>query len=249
MDKKIRLVVVSSFALLGTLCISCGCLYSKLDDEQGQTVAIVVSQKLQANQKQEVALKLKNFELETNTPLSIKIADYLEEAVSEEILANLKLDTSNVDVTKVGTYKYQVYYKKKAFEGTIRIIEKVAPTNQVDTIMLKSFTIKKGTALSTNPADYISEPNPLTDEVKALLKFDLSGVDITKPGQYQYTVTFNNSIYTANITVTEDQENNILSTDDNKTTDDKTTTPTTPSDATTPTTPDNSTQTDTTQKS
>lgn len=246
MDKKIRLVVVSSFALLGTLCISCGCLYSKLDDEQGQTVAIVVSQKLQANQKQEVTLKLKNFELETNTPLSIKIADYLEEAVSEEILANLKLDTSNVDVTKVGTYKYQVYYKKKAFEGTIRIIEKVAPTNQVDTIMLKSFTIKKGTALSTNPADYISEP--LTDEVKALLKFDLSGVDITKPGQYQYTVTFNNSIYTANITVTEDQENNILSTDDNKTTDDKTTT-TTPSDATTPTTPDNSTQTDTTQKS
>jgi len=240
MDKKIRLVVVSSFALLGTLCISCGCLYSKLDDEQAQTVAIVVSQKLQANQKQEVALKLKNFELETNTPLSIKIADYLEEAVSEEILANLKLDTSNVDVTKVGTYKYQIYYKKKAFEGTIKIIENVA---------LKSFTIKKGTALSTNPADYISEPNPLTDEVKALLKFDLSGVDITKPGQYQYTVTFNNSIYTANITVTEDQENNILSTDDNKSTDDKTTTPTTPSDTTTPTTPDNSTQTDTTQKS
>lgn len=248
MDKKIRLVVVSSFALLGTLCISCGCLYSKLDDEQAQTVAIVVSQKLQANQKQEVALKLKNFELETNTPLSIKIADYLEEAVSEEILANLKLDTSNVDVTKVGTYKYQIYYKKKAFEGTIKIIENIANTNQIDTIMLKSFTIKKGTALSTNPADYISEPNPLTDEVKALLKFDLSGVDITKPGQYQYTVTFNNSIYTANITVTEDQENNILSTDDNKTTDDKTTT-TTPSDATTPTTPDNSTQTDTTQKS
>ena len=131
-----------------------------------------------------------------------------------------------------------IIYKKKAFEGTIKIIEKVAPTNQVDTIMLKSFTIKKGTALSTNPADYISEPNPLTDEVKALLKFDLSGVDITKPGQY----------HTANITVTEDQENNILSTDDNKTTDDKTTT-TTPSDATTPTTPDNSTQTDTTQKS
>lgn len=249
MDKKIRLVVVSSFALLGTLCISCGCLYSKLDDEQGQTVAIVVSQKLQANQKQEVNLKLKNFELETNTPLSIKIADYLEEAVSEEILANLKLDTSNVDVTKAGTYKYLISYKKRSFEGIIKIIEKVAPANQVDSITVKSFTIKKGTPLSTNPADYISEPAPLTDEVKTLLKFDLSGVDITKPGQYQYTVTFNNSIYTANITVTEDQENNILSTDDNKTTDDKTTTPTVPGNTTVPTTPDNSTQTDTTQKS
>ena len=247
MDKKIRLVVVSSFALLGTLCISCGCLYSKLDDEQGQTVAIVVSQKLQANQKQEVTLKLKNFELETNTPLSIKIADYLEEAVSEEILANLKLDTSNVDVTKVGTYKYQVYYKKKAFEGTIKIIEKVAPTNQVDTISIKSFTIKKGTTLSTNPADYVTEPSPLPDEVKALLKFNFSEVDINKPGTYQYTVTYNNSIYTANITVTEDQENNILSTGDNntkteenKTTTTETVTPT-PSQGTT-------TKTDTTQK-
>ena len=203
---------------------------------------------MQDNEKADFSIKLKNFEIETNTPLSIKIADYLNETVSDEVLANLKLDTSSVNVKEVGTYKYKVYYKKKAFEGTIKIIKKVAPTNQVDTIMLKSFTIKKGTALSTNPADYISEPNPLTDEVKALLKFDLSGVDITKPGQYQYTVTFNNSIYTANITVTEDQENNILSTDDNKTTDDKTTT-TTPSDATTPTTPDNSTQTDTTQKS
>lgn len=85
-------------------------------------------------------------------------------------------------------------------------------------------------------------------KLKLLLKFDLSGVVLLNLDQYQYTVTFNNSIYTANITVTEDQENNILSTDDNKTTDDKTTT-TTPSDATTPTTPDNSTQTDTTQKS
>ena len=55
-----------------------------------------------------------------------------------------------------------------------------------------------------------------------MLKFTFSEVDINKPGTYQYTVTYNNSIYTANITVTEDQENNILSTgDSNITTDDK----------------------------
>ena len=223
MDKKIRLIVVSSFTLLGILCISCGCLYSKLDQESNnQTIALVVSQKMQDNEKADFNIKLKNFEIETNTPLSIKIADYLDETVSDEVLANLKLDTSSVNVKEVGTYKYKVYYKKKEFEGTIKIIEKVAPTNQVDTISIKSFTIKKGTALSTNPADYITEPNPLTDEIKALLKFNFSEVDINKPGTYQYTVTYNNSIYTANITVTEDQENNILSTgDSNITTDDK----------------------------
>ncbi len=223
MDKKIRLIVVSSFTLLGILCISCGCLYSKLDQESNnQTIALVVSQKMQDNEKADFNIKLKNFEIETNTPLSIKIADYLDETVSDEVLANLKLDTSSVNVKEVGTYKYKVYYKKKEFEGTIKVIEKVAPTNQVDTISIKSFTIKKGTALSTNPADYITEPNPLTDEIKALLKFNFSEVDINKPGTYQYTVTYNNSIYTANITVTEDQENNILSTgDSNITTDDK----------------------------
>ena len=223
MDKKIRLIVVSSFTLLGILCISCGCLYSKLDQESNnQTIALVVSQKMQDNEKADFNIKLKNFEIETNTPLSIKIADYLDETVSDEVLANLKLDTSSVNVKEVGTYKYKVYYKKKEFEGTIKVIEKVAPTNQVDTISIKSFTIKKGTTLSTNPADYITEPSPLPDEVKALLKFNFSEVDINRPGTYQYTVTYNNSIYTANITVTEDQENNILSTgDSNITTDDK----------------------------
>ena len=248
MDKKVRLIVVSSFTLLGILCISCGCLYSKLDQENNnQTIALVVSQKMQDNQKADFNIKLKNFEIETNTPLSIKIADYLEETVSDEVLANLKLDTSSVNVKEVGTYKYKVYYKKKEFEGTIKVIEKVAPTNQVDTISIKSFTIKKGTTLSTNPADYVTEPSPLPDEVKALLKFNFSEVDINKPGTYQYTVTFNNSIYTANITVTEDQENNILSTGDNntkteenKTTTTETVTPT-PSQGTT-------TKTDTTQK-
>ena len=221
MDKKVRLIVVSSFTLLGILCISCGCLYSKLDQENNnQTVALIVSQKMRNNEKADFNIKLKNFEIEVNTPLSIKIADYLEETVSDEVLANLKLDTSSVNVKEVGTYRYKIYYKKKEFEGTIKVIEKVAPANQVDTISVKSFTIKKGTALSVNPADYITEPNPLTDEVKALLKFDFSEVDINKPGTYQYTVTYNNSIYTANITVTEDQENNILSTDEDITTDD-----------------------------
>ena len=212
MDKKIRLVVVSSFALLGVLCISCGCLYSKLEEENNvKSIALVVSQKMQNTDNSNLSLKLKDLEIETNTPLSIKIADYLNETVNDEVLANLKLDTSSVNVKEVGTYKYSIYYKKKEFSGTIKVIEKVAPTNQVDSIAIKSFTIKKGTALSLNPSDYVTEPNPLTDEVKALLKFNFQEVDINKPGTYQYTVTYNNSIYTANITVTEDQENNILS--------------------------------------
>ena len=34
---------------------------------------------------------------------------------------------------------------------------------------------------------------------------DLSNVNVNKPGSYQYTIKYNNSIYTGTITVTNDQ--------------------------------------------
>ena len=40
---------------------------------------------------------------------------------------------------------------------------------------------------------------------KNAMILDLSSVNVNKAGTYQYTVRFNNSIYTGNITITEDQ--------------------------------------------
>ena len=106
MNQKIRLVTVSSFALLGILCISSGTMYTKLQQKNIKQTSLVVVKQKRVSKKEEVNLKLKNFEIEVDTPLSVKISDYLEEIVNNDILSNLKLDTSKVNVTQPGVYQY-----------------------------------------------------------------------------------------------------------------------------------------------
>ena len=108
MTKSVRIIVVVSFTLLGILCIASGIMYSSLQSNNiDQKILVVVEQK-QVSTIDDVELKLKNLAIEVNTPLSVKIVDYLDVAVSNEVLANLKLDTSSVNVTEIGTYTVSV---------------------------------------------------------------------------------------------------------------------------------------------
>ncbi len=203
MDQKIRMVTVSTFALLGILCISSGAMYSSMqaNDEQ-QKVLVVVQQKRISNTDETIDLKLKNLEIEANTPLSVRVIDYLDCAVTDEVLGNLKLDTSTVNVTQPGTYSYTVSYLDQTFTGQIVVLEKTTEP-EAQTITLKTLNIKVGTVLSTDIADYIVET--LSDEVKAQMTLDLSQVNTSQAATYQYTITYQNSIYTSNIIVTNDQ--------------------------------------------
>ena len=213
MNKQVRIVTVTSLALLGILCISSGVMYSKLQESNvNQSVLVVVEQK-QVSKEEDIDIKLKNLTIEVNTPLSVKIIDYLDSAVSDEVLANLKLDTSSVNVTEPGTYNYTVKYKKKTYNGIIVVKEKEVAANTLQSITLKTLNIKIGTALNTDLSTYIIEP--LTDEQKSTMLLDLSNVNINKAGTYQYTVRFNNSIYTGNIIITEDQPTLSTSIGDN----------------------------------
>ena len=60
-------------------------------------------------------IKLKDFEIELNQPISVDIKDYLDSIsnLSEETLKSLKLDTSLVNINEPGTYQYKIIYKKK----------------------------------------------------------------------------------------------------------------------------------------
>ena len=204
MTKSVRIIVVVSFTLLGILCIASGIMYSSLQSNNiDQKILVVVEQK-QVSTIDDVELKLKNLTIEVNTPLSVKIVDYLDVAVSNEVLANLKLDTSSVNVTEIGTYTYTIDYNEKTYQGLIIVKAKEEePTNTMPTITLKTLNIKLGTALTTDLTNYVVEP--LTDEIKATMALDLSNVNVNLPGTYQYTITYNNSIYTGNIIITEDQ--------------------------------------------
>lgn len=209
MDKHIRIITVSSLALLGILCISSGVMYNSLQSSSVDEKVLVIVEQKQVSKEADVDIKLKNLTIEVNTPLSVKIIDYLESAVSDEVLANLKLDTSSVNVTEPGTYNYTITYKKKTYQGIIIVKEKEVTTNALQSITLKTININIGTTLSPDISNYVIEP--LTDDVKSTMLIDLSKVNVNLAGSYQYTITYNNSIYTGTIVVTESQP--TLSTD------------------------------------
>ena len=147
-------------------------------------------------------LKLKDIELEINTPLSLNAKDYVEniDEIQQSVIKALKLDTSMVNLNQAGSYTYTIGYKKKKYNGTIVIKEKELPKVE---ITLKNLSLEKGSALSTNLSTYISEE--LTDEVKNSIIINLKDVNTTQAGEYQYTVTYNNKLYTGKIWIYEKQ--------------------------------------------
>lgn len=203
MDKNIRIICVSALALLGIMCITSGVMYSKLQSNNVEEKVLVVVEQKRISTDTDVNIKLKDLTIEVNTPLSVKIVDYLETAVSDEVLANLKLDTSSVNVTQPGTYNYTVTYKKKKYNGIIIVKEKQVTNNTLQSITLKTLKFNIGTPLSTDISNYVIEP--LTEEIKSTMIIDLSNVNVNKAGSYQYTIKYNNSIYTGTITITESQ--------------------------------------------
>ena len=226
MDKHVRIITVSSLALLGILCISSGVMYNSLQANNVEEKILVVVEQKQVSKETEVDIKLKNLTIEVNTPLSVKIIDYLDSAVSDEVLANLKLDTSGVNVTEAGTYNYTVTYKKKAYQGIIIVKEKEVTNNTLQSITLKTVNINVGTALPTDVSNYVIEP--LSDDIKATMLIDLSKVNVNTAGSYQYTITYNNSIYTGTIVVTETQPTLSTNIGENTTTEEPTQTPESP---------------------
>ena len=143
-------------------------------------------------------IKLKNMTLEVNNPLSVDVKDYLDgyENLEESVIKALKLDTSNVNPQEAGTYTYTISYKRKKYNGTFKITEKELPKVN---ITLKNLTLKKDSVLDTNLSTYIHET--LSEEVAKNIVLDLSAVKTNVEGTYQYTVTYANKIYTANIEI------------------------------------------------
>ena len=147
-------------------------------------------------------IKLKQMELEINNPMSLNIKDYLENAeqIEPSVLKSLKLDTSLVNINQAGTYTYTIKYKKKKYNGVFIIKEKELPKVE---LTLKNLSLEKGAALSTNVSAYIVEE--LSEEVRNNITINLKEVNTAQPGEYQYTVTYDNKIYTGKIWIYEKQ--------------------------------------------
>ncbi len=201
-NKESRLLSIT-LACCGLLMITSGLTMTLSGDKvvikNTYTLDIAESKVAQAQTNE---LKLKDMELEINNPLSLNINDYLENAseIEPSVLKALKLDTSTVNINQAGSYNYIIQYKKKKYNGVFVIKAKELPKVE---ITLRNLSLEKGSALSTNVSTYIVEE--LEDEVKNNIIINLKDVNTTQPGEYQYTVTYDNKLYTGKIWIYEKQ--------------------------------------------
>lgn len=195
---KQRNIIVAVIAIWGIIFIGSGITMNFMDKPITKTKReLKVTQKRVANMKSN-EIRLKNMEQEINQPLSVNVKDYLENAndIEEDILRELQLDTSMVNVNQAGNYTYTIKYKKKTFNGTFTIKEKPLPDM---VLTLKNLNLETGSALSTDVQTYITEK--LTAELKKNIKLNLTNVNTAQAGSYQYTVTYNGRLYTGTITI------------------------------------------------
>lgn len=202
MKNSFNYFVSGSFAFLGVLCITSGVAIPKLaaNTETNSVVKLSVTQK-QVSFCKSNEIKLADINVEVNNPLSTNAKDYLKTPndIDTSIINRLKLDTSNVNVNQVGSYTYTITYNKKIYNGTVNVKAKALP--QVDIMTLKSLSFETNTKLSLDVTTYIKEQ--LAPEVVAAVRLDISNVDVTKPGRYLYSISYNGKLYTNTITIYE----------------------------------------------
>lgn len=206
MKHNLNQTVAGTFAFLGVLCIASGALMPSMVKDNAADVTNKIT-KLNVTQKRVTKLKtneikVKDIELELNGSLSTNVKDYLKNPtnIEDSIIKKLKLDTSNVNVTDIGKYTYTITYNKKVYTGNVIVKDKNSD-KQVETLTLNTLEYEVGKELPKDIAAYVKET--LTDEIKAKLKLDLSKVDTTKPGSYQYSISWNGKLFTNNITIYE----------------------------------------------
>lgn len=200
LSKKQKYIIAGFTAVWGIIFIGSGVSMSFMNTPVTKTKnELKVTQKRVANMKSN-EIRLKSMEQEINQPISMNIKDYLENVndIDEKIINELQLDTSMVNVNQAGNYTYTITYKKKTFNGNFTIKEKPLPDM---VLTLKNLNIQTGTVLSMDVQNYINET--LTDEVKQNIKLSLPNINTAQAGKYQYTITYNNRIYTGTITVYE----------------------------------------------
>ena len=205
LTKKEKRILATTLSVWGIIFISCGIIMKTTAKPVIHTKYEVSLKESQLTEKQAklVEIKLKDFEIEINSPLSVDAKDYVanQEEIGEDILKSLKLDTALVNTTQPGKYEYTITYKKKKYIGNITVKEKELPNVQ---FTLKEIKIKKGEVLSGNKRDFINEE--ITDEVYDNMKLNINPDYSNNPGEYIYTIIYKNVTYKGKIIVEDIEE-------------------------------------------
>lgn len=201
MTEQLRKFSVTILSSLGFLCIISGMAMPHIIKLENSTVVkLEVTQKQVTNTKSN-EIKLKDIKLEIGNSLNTDINYYLNNPndIDESIKMRLKLNTSQVNINEIGNYTYTITYNKKIYNGSIIIVGKPLPS--IDNITLNSLSYEMNKELSTNISTYIQENLPI--EVISAIRLDLSNVNVSIPGNYLYSISYNGKLYTSTITIYE----------------------------------------------
>lgn len=232
MIKNNSKIIITALASWGILLTGSGItmqlMTKPVTKDINKTSLTVLQRKVEKAKSNEI--KLKDMTLEINQPLSVNVRDYLTnpDDIENSIIKKLRLDTSMINTNQAGSYTYTITFNKKKYNGTFIINEKPLPA--IENMTLKTLSLKVGSTLSTDIKTYIVETLP--EEALPNVKLNLSNVNTSVTGNYQYTVTYNGKLYTGTITIYEPQE---IKTKTEKKEEDTNTPPTTPEVSPTPT--------------
>ena len=173
-------------------------------------------------QAKKVDIKLKDLEIDINTPLSVDVKDYIENLDQLDIatINKLQLDTSLVKVTEAGNYKYTIIYGKKQYLGNIKVKAKEI----VKTITAKTITIKAGNSLPGDIKEYIAEQLTDAEYKEIYLNLDEAKSKINVPGEYTYYMIYKGSRYDGKIIIENPEPSGAHAIEKDKPNEDETTT-------------------------
>lgn len=150
---------------------------------------------------------LKDIEVEVNEPISVDVKEYISnlDDIDHSVLRDFKLDTSLVNLTQAGKYKYTIGYDGKIYNANVIVKEKALQTVK---LQIKNLKFKLNEEIPTDVSKYVD--TTLTPEMIQTIKLDLSKVNNKLAGDYQYTITYEDQLYTGIINIYEEQPNQVI---------------------------------------
>ncbi len=202
LSTKNKFMIIGAITTWGLIFIGSGTTMLIIDKPITEDIVktINITQKrVSTNSSNEIILK--EIEIKTGEQLSINVMDYLVDGnlLDSELINDLELNISDVNPNQAGIYTYTIIKDKTIYNGQVTVIDE--EQNSIDTLTLKSLSVETNTILSKELSTYIAEV--LTPEIINLITLDITKVNTNIAGTYQYTVTYNNRMYTGTIDVYE----------------------------------------------
>ena len=208
-DNKGIKVLILSLTFSGLLSTTSGVILNSMNIKPTKNkINVKVVEKQVSRIKTNIPV-LKDLEVEINEPISVDVKEYISnlDDIDNKVLRDFKLDTSLVNLTQPGKYKYTIEYDNKKYNGNIVVKEKETQTVK---LQIKSLKLKLNEEIPKDVTKYVD--TELTQDMLQAIKLDTSKVNNKLAGEYQYTITYENQLYTGIINIYEEQPSQVINT-------------------------------------